>query len=120
MKTKLQTLPFVFIFFILIGCHKTGPVGDCNCPMETGKTRLMYQSTNCDDPWGYANSRENTAALVVKYFNLQGINFSSIGFDEKGITKNCYSCNCVSEIRICVQVNENDVLAMMENGFAPF
>ncbi|MDQ3192911.1 MAG: hypothetical protein M3Q58_15070 [Bacteroidota bacterium] len=120
MKRHLLILLVFFIAFIFNACHKGESTVNCDCAEIKGKTRVFYQSTNCDDPWGYAETSETTASIVKTYFRHLGMKLYNVGLDNNGTINNCYSCKCASGIRICAQIDEQDLLSMMENGFVPY
>jgi hypothetical protein len=118
MEKRFTILTAALLAIVLTaGCNKSGVVQDCNCKNIEGKTRVVYNSTFCNDPWGYDESQEKTGKMMKDYFKNLGIKLHSIGFDNGGSMTSCYSCSCKSETRICVQVDDDYVLEMMKYGF---
>lgn len=81
---------------------------------------VLYNQTNCNDPWQSIESDGELVDKIITYFESVNISVSNVKIDDKGTPQLCNACNCFTGNRIILKVNKIDLDAIKEYNFQEF
>lgn len=110
----MKKLGYLFLscFCILLLTH---------CTKESDFVTMTYAETKCADAWmtNEGDTEEEVKAAVTEYFTDElkiGFIKLEINFDEE-LSQDCEACSCTTGRVIAVDVTENHIATLEDNGF---
>ena len=81
---------------------------------------VLYNQTNCSDPWGYSDDNNELADKINNYLKAENIEISNVTIDNNGTAISCNACFCLSGKRIIGKVSRQDLNNIKEYGFQEY
>jgi len=92
--------------FILMGCN--------NRSTHT----LCYYETQCADPWNHGSNDTIHEANIVQFLSNHGVNPTDVDLEtDQDSMMVCLACQCLSGVKITIEVNSTDTAAAHALGF---
>ena len=108
----------IVVVTLFWSCTQDNIIPDCDCTNSILKSCVVYEQTNCSDPWGHYDLEiEEIIDNLTVYFDELGVKLHDVFHDEFGIIQNCYGCGCTTGRRFWVKVKKSDISTMVEEGF---
>ncbi len=80
-------------------------------------TQVIYKQTRCSDPWGNADTDNNTILDIANFMTAQAISVYSITIDSTEAPQACSSCTCRTGKVITVSAPLDQRGSLMKLGF---
>ncbi|ASV30437.1 hypothetical protein [Maribacter cobaltidurans] len=78
---------------------------------------VLYNQTNCSDPWGYSDDNKELEDKINNYLKEENIEISNVTINNDGTAISCNACFCLSGKRIVGKVSRQDLESIKEFGF---